>query len=87
MAYKRLFILLEGDDDERFFEKILKPFFQKRYSWEKPLKYSRRKKEKIVNYVNSINSMKADYIFASDRNDAPCVTAKKEKITRNSEKL
>jgi len=81
MAYKLLFILLEGDDDERFFEKIAKPFLQKRYSAIKFWKYSQRKKEKIVNFVKSINSMKADYIFARDCNDAPCVTAKKERIT------
>jgi hypothetical protein len=32
MSYTRLFILLEGDDDERFFEKIAKPTLQKRYA-------------------------------------------------------
>jgi len=84
MCYKLLFILLEGDDDERFFEKILKPLLQKRYSTTKFWKYSQkpRKHEKTVNFINSINSMKADYIYARDRNDAPCITAKKEKITR-----
>jgi len=81
MAYKRLFILLEGDDDERFFDRIVKPAFQKRYSTIKFWKFSQRKHERIVNFVKSINSMKADYIFARDFNDAPCITAKKEKIT------
>jgi hypothetical protein len=81
MANKRLFLLLEGDDDERFFEKILKPLLQKRYSTIKCWKYSQRKQERIVNLVKSINSMKADYIFARDFNDAPCITAKKERIT------
>jgi serine kinase of HPr protein (carbohydrate metabolism regulator) len=81
MSYKLLFILLEGDDDERFFEKIVKPFLQKRYSAIKIWKYSQQKQEKIVNLVKSINSMKADYIYARDLNDAPCVTAKKESIT------
>ena len=83
MAYKILFILLEGDDDERFFENV-KPLFQKRYPWIKPWKYSQkpRKHEKTVNFINSINSMKADYIYVRDLNDAPCITAKKEKITR-----
>jgi len=80
MTYKRLVILLEGNDDERFFKKIVKPFFQKRYSVEF-WKYSRLKDARIVNFVKSINAMKADYIFARDFNDAPCVTAKKEKIT------
>ena len=80
MAYKRLVILLEGNDDKRFFEKILKPFFQKRYRvefWE----YSRKKDERIVNFIKSLNLMKADYIFASDINDTRCITAKRDKIT------
>lgn len=81
MPYKLLFILLEGDDDERFFEKIVKPLLQKRYSTTKFWKYSQQKQEKIVNFVKSINAMKADYICVRDFNDAPCITAKKEKIT------
>ena len=81
MAYKRLVILLEGNDDERFFEKIVKPFFQKRYRVEF-WKYAQEKDERIVNFVKSLNSMKADYIFASDINDAPCIIAKRDKITR-----
>ena len=80
MLYKLLFILLEGDDDERLFEKIVKPLLQERYSTTKFWKYSQQKQEKIVNFVKSINSMKADYICVRDFNDAPCITAKKEKI-------
>jgi hypothetical protein len=84
MADKLLFILLEGDDDERFFENVVKPLIQKRYLWRKPWKYSQkpRKHEKTVKFINSINSMKADYIYVRDLNDAPCIIAKKEKITR-----
>ena len=32
MPYKRLFILIEGDDDERFFEKIINPLLDKKYN-------------------------------------------------------
>ncbi len=81
MSYKRLFILLEGNDDERFFDKIVKSLLQERYSVIKIWKYSQRKQEKIVDLVKSINSMKADYIFARDINASPCITTKKEKIT------
>jgi hypothetical protein len=81
MSYTLLFILLEGDDDERFFEKIVKSVLQKRYSAIKIWKYSQQKQERMVNLVKSINSMKADYIFARDFNDSPCITAKKESIT------
>lgn len=33
MAYKRLFIWVEGDDDMRFFSKIIKPILQQSYDW------------------------------------------------------
>jgi len=80
MANKRLFILLEGDDDERFFENVVKTPFQKGYSTIKIWKYSQQKRERIVNFVKSINAMKADYICARDLNDSSGVTAKKERI-------
>jgi len=81
MPDKLLFILLEGDDDERFFENILKPLLQRRYSTIKCWKYSQQKHEKIAHFVKSLNSMKADYIFARDINNAPCITSKRDKIT------
>lgn len=31
MNYKRLFLLVEGDDDERFFQRIVKPRLEKKY--------------------------------------------------------
>ncbi|MFQ6120514.1 MAG: hypothetical protein ACE5KE_11615, partial [Methanosarcinales archaeon] len=37
--------------------------------------------------VKSINSMKADYIYVRDLNDAPCITAKKEKITNKFNRI
>jgi len=43
MPDKLLYILLEGDDDERFFKKIVKPLLQRRYSTIKCWKYSQKK--------------------------------------------
>ena len=40
------------------------------------------KKEKVDNFLKSIKSMKAsyDYIFTTDINNTPCITAKKQEI-------
>ena len=76
--YKLLFIWVEGDDDERFFNKILSPKFQKKYGNVKIIKYAAMKKEKVDNFIRSIKAMRADYIYLTDINDSPCVTAKKE---------
>jgi len=86
-TYKLLFILVEGNDDEKFFNKILVPKFQKRYSTIKIIKYATMKKEKVDNYIKGIKAMGADYIYLTDINDSPCVTAKKEKTQKKHQNI
>jgi len=81
-AYKLLFIFVEGDDDERFFNKILYPKLQEKYDIVKIIKYATMKKEKVDNFIKSINAMGADYIYLTDINSSPCITAKKEEIQK-----
>jgi hypothetical protein len=81
MDYKRLFILVEGDDDERFFKVVVEPSFQEKYSAIQFWKYADKNRKIRVNFIKSINAMKADYICTGDIDDIPCITAKKEKIT------
>jgi hypothetical protein len=79
MNYKLLFFLVEGDDDERFFQKIIKPKFEEKYNtviW----KYAQEKNTKVDNFLKSIKAMGAKYIFVVDINSAPCVTSKKQEI-------
>jgi hypothetical protein len=81
MAYKRLFILVEGEDDERFINAIAKEIFKEKYDLVMPWKYSKQKNEKINDFLISIKSMNADYIYIADINQSPCITAKKNSIT------
>jgi len=78
-TYKQLFIFVEGGDDERFFNKIFIPKFREKYNLVKIIKYATMKKEKIDNFIKSIKAIKADYIYLTDINNSPCITAKKEK--------
>ncbi len=82
MCNKQLFIFLEGNDDERFFENVVMPLFQERYSMIRFWKYSQRKPSKVANFIRSIRAMNADYIFARDLNSDPCITSKKGQITK-----
>ncbi len=82
MGYKALFIFVEGPDDRRFFETIIKPLFERQYDLVKISLHSNLKKEKIKNWLRSLKSMKANYIFVKDINNAPCVTAKKQSIIK-----
>ena len=81
-SYKLLFIWVEGDDDERFFNRILSPKFQKKYGNVRVIKYAKMKKEKVDNFIRSIKAMRADYIYLTDINDSLCITAKKEETQK-----
>ena len=86
--YQRLFILVEGDDDERFFDHLIRPMYEQICDHIHLWKYSQQKLKRINGFLNSINSMPhADYIFVADLDASPCVTDRKERITSQFEKL
>ena len=87
MAYRRLFILLEGDDDERFFDRVIKPKYERIYDYVQLWKYAQAKKQKVNGFLRSINAMQAEYLFVSDMDESPCVTDKKARIASKFEKL
>jgi len=79
MYGKRLYILIEGDDDKRFFEKIIKPMFREKYNSVALWQYSRKKKAEVNEYLNNIKEKwDADYIFVTDLENMPCVTKRKQ---------
>ena len=86
-SYTRLFLLVEGNDDERFFENVIKPEFEEIYDYVKIYKYAEEKDEKTDNFIKSINSMQADYIFFVDFDNFPCITARKERIKQKHKNI
>jgi hypothetical protein len=78
--YKRLFIFVEGPDDDRFFNKIVKGLFKDRYNEIEILEYSRKTGEYINNFLKNIGKMGAEYICQSDLDEVPCATERKEKL-------
>lgn len=80
MTRKLLFLLVEGDDEERFFRAAVMHKFEQRFTSVQVWKYSQQKPEKVKSFINSINAMPADYILFSDINLHPCVTAKKQAV-------
>jgi len=79
MNYKQLFFFVEGDDDERFFERIIKPKFEEKCDT-KIFKYAQVKNTKVDNFLKSIKAQGAEYIFIADIDSAPCVKSKKQEI-------
>jgi hypothetical protein len=80
MAYKYLFVLLEGNDDDRFFRGILEPLLKPKYDFIIAWKYSCQKKDKVSKFIRSISSMNGDMIFISDYDTGPCVSQIKDNI-------
>jgi hypothetical protein len=77
-----LYIFVEGDRDEDFFERIVKPRLVDRYNKIIIIKYAQKRIDYINSYIRSILSMNADYIFIADIDNSPCKTAKKRRIKK-----
>ncbi|NIM16884.1 MAG: DUF4276 family protein [Candidatus Aminicenantes bacterium] len=78
MEYRRLYILVEGNDDERFVERIIKPEFEKKYHSVQVYRYAAQTPQKIENFIKSIIAMKANYMILTDIDHSPCVTHRKK---------
>lgn len=78
MGYKRLYIWVEGQDDQRFFKQIIEPKLRDKYDRIETICYRELKKEKLESFLKSIKAMGADYIYVTDIDQVPCVTAKKD---------
>ncbi|MFA4861597.1 hypothetical protein [Methanoregula sp.] len=75
---KRLFILVEGEDDVRFFGRIIKPRFVHRYDSVEIIPYACIKREKVSRFLKSVTQMGNDYIFVADIDTERSVRDKKQ---------
>jgi len=76
----KLYVFLEGNDDERFFKHILAKLLSGKYSKILAMTYAEEPPKITKKYIKAIISMGDAYIFFHDINDSPCVTACKEKV-------
>ncbi|HSA38486.1 MAG TPA: hypothetical protein P5013_06325 [Methanoregula sp.] len=75
---KRLYILVEGEDDVRFFGRVMKPLFLPRYDSVEILPYASIKRVKVNNFLKSLSDMRNDYIFVADIDAERSVKDKKQ---------
>jgi hypothetical protein len=75
---KRLFIMVEGEDDVRFFGRTIKPLLLPRYDSIEIIPYASIKREKVNKFLKSIVLMKNDYIFVADIDAEYSVRDKKQ---------
>jgi hypothetical protein len=75
---KRLFIMVEGEDDVRFFGRIIKPRLVHRYDSVEIIPYACIKREKVSRFLKSVIQMGNDYIFVADIDTERSVRDKKQ---------
>jgi len=75
---KRLFIMVEGEDDVRFFGRIVKPLLAPRYDSVEIIPYASIKRDKVNKFIKSVVLMKNDYIFVADIDFEHSVRDKKQ---------
>lgn len=80
MKERRLFIFIEGNDDERFFRRIIRPLFAARYQSVELIMYACMKSTRVCKFIKSVSSLGHDFILVADIDEEPGVIAKKRVI-------
>ena len=67
MDFKQLFIFVEGPDDERFINKIVRPYLENTYTIIKFIKYATMTKIAVEGIIKTCKQKVAyDYLFVCD---------------------
>ncbi len=83
-----LYVLLEGNDDERFFEAILKRKFEEKYLKVRIWKYAEKPKSKIRKFIDIIEDQTNwDYLYFCDFDSEICIAKKKDVIKEVIERI
>ena len=80
MPRKGLLILVEGPSDADFFDTLIKPILLNKYEFVKVIQYRQWTKGKTEDCIRNIQSAGWDYVFIADKNDAPCITKRKQDL-------
>lgn len=80
MSERRLFILVEGNDDERFFTSIIIPLLSPRYRAIRLIKYACMRSNRVCRFIRSIHRAGDELLLVTDIDKAPGVAAKKQII-------
>ncbi len=79
-----LYILVEGDDDERFVARILKPQLIENFPVVKIWKYASQTKQARKKFLRTVVKQGYSYIFMADLDLFACVTDKKNALRQEN---
>ncbi len=87
MSYRRLFIFVEGADDERFMRRVVIPLFQQAFDHVDIVMYAEMKTEKISSFIASVLGMGAEYIFTADLDSLDCPVDRRRGLVARLKRL
>jgi hypothetical protein len=80
-----LHILVEGDQDDSFVQKVVKPWLlnKGKYNNVETFAYANRKKEITENYVKTIKEKQEDILCLTDSTHASCISGRIDDLINN----
>ncbi len=87
MPKEKIYLFVEGNDDEIFFRKLITPILSKYYKNIEIIKYAQMKKDKVNLFLLSIRTLNFDYLFFADKDEYLSIKQKKEKLSEKFEQL
>jgi len=87
MSAHRLYLFVEGDDDERFFAKVIVPLLEPRYRSVHIVKFACMKRVNVSRLIRSIRRMNDDYLLFADIDNELGVKAKKHILMKRFDAL
>ncbi len=82
-----ILFFLEGNDDERFFARVIAPLLENQNYTVRIWKYAREKRKRTIQLLKSVQGAGMAYVFVRDIDDAPSVHAKKDEMAHCFEVL
>ena len=76
--YRRMWVFVEGKDDRRFVNAVLRPILEEEYDFVDTWEYAQETPKKVIQFLRAMKSMKAGCLFLADIDDSPCVSAKRD---------
>ncbi len=83
----RIYLFVEGDDDERFFRRTIAPLLKEKNIHTEIIKYAQMKKQKVVQFISSIETLSFKYVFLADIDFVPTIREKKKLLKNKFDNL
>jgi len=78
--YHQMMLFVEGRDDSRLVECVIKPLVQPYYDSVAVEEYAHSTAECLKRYLRSLKSARSDYLFFTDIDESRCIPARRQQV-------